>query len=100
MARIVSVEPGFFRIPLPVVLTDSTHGAMEAFELNTVRIRDAEGGDGVGYTYTVGRNGGAVDALLRRGVGGPLPGEEGPPARGGWQRARGGAPYRGRGGPP
>ena len=37
---------------------------MTAFELNTVRVRDAEGAEGVGYTYTVGRNGGAVDSIL------------------------------------
>jgi hypothetical protein len=29
-------------------------------------IRDADGAEGVGYTYTVGRNGGAIaDALWR-----------------------------------
>ena len=42
------------------VLTDSTHGEMRAFELNTVRVRDADGIEGVGYTFTVGRNGGAI----------------------------------------
>ena len=65
MPAIRSIEPGFYRIPLPEVLTDSTHGEMRAFELNTVRVRDADGAEGVGYTYTVGRNGGAVDAVLR-----------------------------------
>jgi L-alanine-DL-glutamate epimerase-like enolase superfamily enzyme len=39
---------------------------MRAFELNTVRVRDAEGAEGVGYTFTVGRNGAAVDAVLSR----------------------------------
>ena len=65
MPAIRSIEPGFYRIPLPEVLTDSTHGEMRAFELITVRVRDADGAEGVGYTYTVGRNGGAVDAILR-----------------------------------
>ena len=64
MATIANIQSGFYRIPLPVVLTDSTHGEMTAFELNTVRIRDSEGAEGVGYTYTVGRNGGAVDSVL------------------------------------
>jgi L-alanine-DL-glutamate epimerase-like enolase superfamily enzyme len=36
------------------------------FELNTVRLRDADGVEGVGYTYTVGRNGAAIHALLDR----------------------------------
>lgn len=99
MAHIVSVEPGFFRIPLPVVLTDSTHGAMEAFELNTVRIRDAEGAEGVGYTYTVGRNGGAVDAVLRREMGDLLQGQEADLTEAVWQRLWWGLHYGGRGGP-
>src|SRR5215472_18336793 len=48
------------RIPLPVVLSDSTHGDITEFELVTVRLRDAAGADGVGYTYTVGRGGAAL----------------------------------------
>jgi len=66
MALIGAIETGFYRVPLPVVLTDSTHGEMRAFELNTVRVRDADGAEGVGYTFTVGRNGAAVDAVLSR----------------------------------
>jgi L-alanine-DL-glutamate epimerase-like enolase superfamily enzyme len=66
MAKLSSIEPGFYRIALPEVLTDSTHGEMRAFELNTVRVRDADGAEGVGYSYTVGRNGSAIDAILRR----------------------------------
>jgi L-alanine-DL-glutamate epimerase-like enolase superfamily enzyme len=66
MALIKNVETGFYRIPLAVTLTDSTHGEMKAFELMTVRLRDADGAEGVGYTYTVGRNGGAVADILRR----------------------------------
>ena len=57
MARITTVETGFYRIPLPVVLSDSTHGEITAFELITCRVRDADGAEGVGYTYTVGSGG-------------------------------------------
>ena len=39
---------------------------MTVFELNTVRVRDADGAEGVGYTFTCGRNGVAIDALLER----------------------------------
>ena len=35
MAKLTGIEPGFYRIPLPQVLTDSMHGEMRAFELNT-----------------------------------------------------------------
>ena len=66
MPRISTIETGFYRIPLPVMLSDSTHGDIAAFELITCRIRDAEGAEGVGYTYTVGRNGGAVADILKR----------------------------------
>jgi L-alanine-DL-glutamate epimerase-like enolase superfamily enzyme len=69
-------SPCHFRIPLPVVLSDSTHGEMRAFELNTVRLTDAEGADGVGYTYTAGRNGAAVHAILEREIAELFGGEE------------------------
>ena len=46
MANLASMRCGFYRIPLPVVLSDSTHGEMRAFELNTVRLTDAEGAGG------------------------------------------------------
>ena len=52
MARIAEITAGHYRIPLPVALSDSTHGTMTAFELITVRVRDADGEEGVGYTYT------------------------------------------------
>jgi L-alanine-DL-glutamate epimerase-like enolase superfamily enzyme len=42
-----------YSIPLPVALSDSTHGTIKSFELITARVRDAEGVEGVGYTYTV-----------------------------------------------
>jgi L-alanine-DL-glutamate epimerase-like enolase superfamily enzyme len=66
MATIDRIETGYYRVPLPTLLTDSTYGEMRAFELNTVRVRDAEGAEGIGYTFTVGRNGAAVDAVLAR----------------------------------
>jgi hypothetical protein len=63
MPAIARIESGLYRIPLPVVLTDSTHGAMTAFELVTARVFDEDGAEGVGYTYTVGTGGAAVLAL-------------------------------------
>ena len=33
MAKIESIRTGLYRMPLPTVLTDSTHGVMEDFEL-------------------------------------------------------------------
>lgn len=99
MPRIAAIEPGFYRIPLPEVLTDSTHGEMRAFELNTVRIRDAGGAEGVGYTFTVGRNGAAVDAVLSREFPEIMAGEEADHIERLWQKAWWALHYGGRGGP-
>ena len=66
MSKIQSVTTGFFRIPLPEVLTDSMHGTMRDFELVTALIRDEDGAEGVGYTFTVGRNGGAIANIIER----------------------------------
>lgn len=99
MAKIVSIEPGFYRIPLPVVLTDSTHGEMKAFELNTMRIRDADGAEGVGYTYTVGRNGAAIDAILTREMPEIFMGGDADHIERLWQKGWWALHYGGRGGP-
>ncbi len=37
---ISQIQADHFRIPLPVPLSDSTHGEMTAFDLVTVRVRD------------------------------------------------------------
>jgi L-alanine-DL-glutamate epimerase-like enolase superfamily enzyme len=99
MARIQSVETGFYRVPLPAVLTDSTHGEMRDFELNTVRVRDADGAEGTGYSFTVGRNGGAVDAVLAREIAGIVPGEDADRIEHLWNRLWWELHYGGRGGP-
>jgi L-alanine-DL-glutamate epimerase-like enolase superfamily enzyme len=99
MAKLAAIEPGFYRIPLPTVLTDSMHGEMRAFELNTVRLRDADGAEGTGYTYTVGRNGAAIDAILTREMPEIFAGEEADHIERLWQKAWWALHYGGRGGP-
>ena len=99
MARLTSIEPGFYRIPLPTVLTDSTHGEMKAFELNTVRLRDADGAEGTGYTFTVGRNGGAIDSVLTREMTELMAGEDADTIERLWLKAWWALHYGGRGGP-
>jgi len=99
MPRITAIEPGFYRIPLPTVLTDSMHGEMRAFELNTVRIRDADGAEGVGYTFTVGRNGAAIDTILARELPEIVDGEEADEIERLWHKAWWALHYGGRGGP-
>ena len=99
MPGITSVEPGYYRIPLPVALSDSTHGEMTVFELNTVRVRDADGAEGVGYTFTCGRNGVAIDALLERDFPALMQGEDADRIEHLWTRLWWAMHYGGRGGP-
>jgi L-alanine-DL-glutamate epimerase-like enolase superfamily enzyme len=99
MAQIANHETGFYRIPLTVTLSDSTHGEINVFELITVRVRDADGAEGVGYTYTVGRNGGAVADILRREIPALIEGCDAQDTEAVWHRVWWGLHYGGRGGP-
>ncbi len=99
MAAIESLECGFYRVPLPVVLTDSTHGIMRDFELVTVRVRDGEGREGIGYTYTVGRTGGAIHDILSREIAEIVAGQDADRIELLWNRLWWELHYGGRGGP-
>lgn len=99
MPKIKTIESGFYRIKLDVPLSDSMHGEMTHFELNTVRITDADGAVGTGYTYTCGRNGVAIAALLDRDFPDLLIGEEADRIEHLWSRIWWAQHYGGRGGP-
>jgi L-alanine-DL-glutamate epimerase-like enolase superfamily enzyme len=99
MARIESVQSGYYKVPLPVALSDSTHGVIRGFELITARIRDADGAEGVGYTYTVGRNGGAVHDILGREIAQCAAGHDADLIERLWKRLWWELHYGGRGGP-
>ncbi len=66
MPEIRSVTPRLFRVPLAEVLSDAKHGDHTHFELITVTIRLANGEEGTGYTYTGGRGGEAILAMVRQ----------------------------------
>ncbi len=59
-----SVCTRLFRVPLAEVLTDARHGDHTHFELITTTVTLADGAEGTGYTYTGGRGGHAIRALL------------------------------------
>lgn len=99
MAGIASLTAGYYRIPLPVALTDSTHGIMRDFELVTARVRDADGMEGVGYTFTVGRNGAAIHAVLERDMAELVAGHDADRIEWLWNHLWWGLHYGGRGGP-
>ena len=100
MALIKLIDTGLYRIPLTVSLSDSTHGKINAFELITCRVRDADGAEGIGYTYTVGRNGGAIADALRREVPELIEGREADDTESIWHHVWWALHYGGRGGPP
>jgi L-alanine-DL-glutamate epimerase-like enolase superfamily enzyme len=99
MPRIESITTGFYRVPLPEILTDSMHGIMRDFELVTAVIRDADGGEGMGYTFTVGRNGGAIANIISSDMAGILVGLDADLIEAIWNRLWWETHYGGRGGP-
>lgn len=64
MSRITAVEPRLFHIPLAEVLVDAKHGDHHFFELVTCTIRMEDGSEGTGYTYTGGKGGHAILAMI------------------------------------
>ena len=65
MAIIEHIEARHFAIPLAEVLSDAMHGDHTHFELVTATVRLADGREGTGYTYTGGRGGHAVLAMIQ-----------------------------------
>lgn len=63
---IENIEVRRFLVPLAEVLTDAKHGDHSHFELITATVTTADGAAGTGYTYTGGRGGAAIVALLER----------------------------------
>ena len=76
MLTIQSVEARLFAVPLAEVLSDAKHGDHTHFELITTTIKLDDGTEGLGYTYTGGRGGQAVLAMIRQDLGPFLIGRE------------------------
>src|SRR3989440_9909639 len=96
--QIRHVQADHYVIPVPTVLSDSTHGTIRGFELVAVRLHDADGAVGVGYTYTVGTGGAAVHALVARDLAPLLTGREAERIEEIWPPMWGALHYGGRGG--
>ncbi len=62
------VDTKHFVLPLSHPMTDATHGVHTEFELVVVRVETDCGLAGFGYTYTIGRGGSAIRALIDRDV--------------------------------
>ena len=97
--QIETITTDHYAIPLPVPLSDSMHGEMTEFALVTVRIRDSDGVEGVGYTYTVGNVGGdAVRSLITRDLAPLVQGQDPRCVEEIWHRMWWGVHFIGRGG--
>ncbi|MCR9088850.1 MAG: mandelate racemase/muconate lactonizing enzyme family protein [Rhodobacteraceae bacterium] len=77
MSAIRSVECRLFKVPLAEVLHDAKHGDHTHFELVTVTIRLADGAEGTGYTYTGGKGGHAIQAMVEHDLAPMLMGQDG-----------------------
>ncbi|MXU65166.1 mandelate racemase/muconate lactonizing enzyme family protein [Oceanomicrobium pacificus] len=64
MTEIRSVTATLYQVPLAEVLVDAKHGDHHFFELVTVTIRTSDGLEGTGYTYTGGKGGHAIKAMV------------------------------------
>ena len=63
-STIKSITCDLFKVPLPEVLNDAKHGDHDHFELVTTTIILEDGNRGTGYTYTGGKGGFAIKAMV------------------------------------
>lgn len=66
-----------FKVPLPEVLNDAKHGDHTHFELVTTTIVLENGSEGTGYTYTGGKGGHAIKAMVEHDFAPALIGKDG-----------------------
>ncbi len=64
MPVVRSVDTRLFQVPLAQVLTDAKHGDHTHFELITTQLTLSDGTTGTGYTYTGGRGGHSICAMI------------------------------------
>ena len=65
MSVVSQVETRLFKVPLKEVLTDAMHGDHTHFELVTVTVTLDSGESGTGYTYTGGKGGHSIVAMVQ-----------------------------------
>ena len=75
--RIKSIDTRLYRVPLQEALVDAKHGSHTHFELVTVTISLEDGGEGTGYTYTGGKGGFAIKAMIEHDLAPALIGRSG-----------------------
>ncbi|MCQ4333638.1 mandelate racemase/muconate lactonizing enzyme family protein [Natronomonas sp. F2-12] len=63
MSQITDIQTGLYRIPNETALEDATQ-SFDVLELVTVELTTSTGGRGVGFTYTIGSGGAAIETFL------------------------------------
>jgi len=74
---IKEIDIRLFAVPLPEVLSDAKHGDHTHFELVTATVALVNGCRGTGYTYTGGKGGRAIHAMLKHDLSPALIGKDG-----------------------
>jgi L-alanine-DL-glutamate epimerase-like enolase superfamily enzyme len=77
MTAITAVRARLFAVPLAEVLVDAKHGDHTHFQLVTVTITLEDGSEGTGYTYTGGKGGHAIKAMVEHDLAPALTGKDG-----------------------
>ena len=96
--KISSVKTQLFTVPLPEVMSDAKHGDHFHFELVTVTIKLEDGSEGTGYTYTGGKGGFAIKAMVEHDFTNALIGKDGTDIEGIYDFLEWHVHYVGRGG--
>jgi L-alanine-DL-glutamate epimerase-like enolase superfamily enzyme len=77
MSEIIRIETKLYNVPLAERLYDAQHGMHSHFELIIVSVYLKDGSAGTGYTYTGGRGGHAIKAMLDYDLAPALKGQDG-----------------------
>ena len=77
MNRISQITTKLFAVPLGEAMGDARHPVHTHFELVTVTVRLEDGSEGTGYTYTGGKGGRAIVAMIEHDLGEALLGRDG-----------------------
>ncbi|MEP7276619.1 MAG: mandelate racemase/muconate lactonizing enzyme family protein [Betaproteobacteria bacterium] len=77
MTTIVDVHARLFVVPLPEVMADARHGDHTHFQLVTTTVTLADGSEGTGYSYTGGKGGHAILAMIEHDLAPALIGRDG-----------------------
>ncbi|WP_303316264.1 mandelate racemase/muconate lactonizing enzyme family protein [Flavivirga abyssicola] len=75
--KISKIDVKLFVVPLPEVMSDAKHGDHYHFELITTTITLENGEEGTGYTYTGGKGGHAIKAMIEHDFANVLIGKDG-----------------------